>query len=566
MSTQRTGFTSSKIPHMKKVDFLYWPCIKSDVSCGLRSLEFCDTDDSDDDEVPIEYIRFSSHNSMKHDLKQPASEVKLVSKRRLVPYYGTSSKGKSVDTTRWCSDLCTLYMEQRRIDLISTKQLPLSSKSSSKTQSSTSTGNGNASQVENVIQAELLFLQNILSDVQHKQNNKILQQGRVYPIKNHVRALKNVSDEVENENKTNANQNRNVVSRNATTSTSDSDTSDSDDSSFEEPYTQALGKLIPTKRLLLDDSEDSEEEREKNRQFFFPNLADRKQQELNGPKKKEPIRVGDVISYYSRIFRWGDERGKRIATVLSVDPNRSPILVLDNGEILPEDTKVQRIKVPFHRTVKTVLEKGKIRKIKETVLVDHPGMFRCIEDFKLKVRNGHIGVQAGIQAEARRLNGIIQKYSSVIEEKTQELFRNSSCLLNKSECGNQSINIKSKEVDRRNKNFRILSSDSESSSSAAHSEDDKISTKKCDDSFDESNFSSPSQPPSTTMKKKSTSIDRNVKLSSFSSSSSSSSPEKSKTVSVSQPCHDPVQVTGAFRLKRYAGSTPKAYPIDFERS
>ena len=59
-------------------------------------------------------------------------------------------------------------------------------------------------------------------------------------------------------------------------------------------------------------------------------------------KKKEKIRPGDILSYESPIFFSGDKRGKRKATVLSVDPHRDPVLTLDNGEVLSTDVQVRR--------------------------------------------------------------------------------------------------------------------------------------------------------------------------------------------------------------------------------
>ena len=62
-------------------------------------------------------------------------------------------------------------------------------------------------------------------------------------------------------------------------------------------------------------------------------------------RKNEPIRPGDCLLYYSPVFAAGDKRGKREATVISVDPKRNPILMLSNSEHLPENTQVCRVKI-----------------------------------------------------------------------------------------------------------------------------------------------------------------------------------------------------------------------------
>eukprot|EP00804_Cyclotella_cryptica_P029841 CCRYP_010751-RA/>CCRYP_010751-RA protein AED:0.07 eAED:0.06 QI:553/0/0.5/1/1/1/2/0/709 len=107
----------------------------------------------------------------------------------------------------------------------------------------------------------------------------------------------------------------------------------------------------------------------------------------------EPIRPGDVIEYYSPIFVVGDKRGLRQATVLYVDPKADVILRLSNGECLPEDTRVKRIKV-----------------IDGNDLVDHPGIYRPIETFKLvagKAKGYNTG--DGIMNEAARFGDIFRK-------------------------------------------------------------------------------------------------------------------------------------------------------------
>lgn len=65
----------------------------------------------------------------------------------------------------------------------------------------------------------------------------------------------------------------------------------------------------------------------------------------SGARKNEPIRPGDVILYFDPIFPAGDKRGRREATVISVDPRRKPVLVLSNSAVLQDSTQVCRTKI-----------------------------------------------------------------------------------------------------------------------------------------------------------------------------------------------------------------------------
>jgi hypothetical protein len=121
---------------------------------------------------------------------------------------------------------------------------------------------------------------------------------------------------------------------------------------------------------------------------------------VEGPSN-EPIRPGDVIEYYCPIFVSGDARGLRHATVLSVDPNDSMPLVLSNGEGLPRSTKVKRIKV-----------------MSGNELVDHPGIFRAMDRFKLTKRGSATAADA-ITMEASRFGAIMKKKINRLREKAE---------------------------------------------------------------------------------------------------------------------------------------------------
>ena len=115
----------------------------------------------------------------------------------------------------------------------------------------------------------------------------------------------------------------------------------------------------------------------------------------------EPIRPGDVIEYYSPIFVAGDRRGLRKATVMSVRPKGETPLILDNGEFLPNTTKVKRIRV-----------------MTDGELLDHPGIYRPIYRFKL-VKMGTATAGDAIAMEANRFGNIMKKNLSKLRDKAE---------------------------------------------------------------------------------------------------------------------------------------------------
>mmetsp|Transcript_27194 Transcript_27194/g.49148 ORF Transcript_27194/g.49148 Transcript_27194/m.49148 type:complete len:216 (-) Transcript_27194:63-710(-) len=90
---------------------------------------------------------------------------------------------------------------------------------------------------------------------------------------------------------------------------------------------------VPYAEHLLSDDDDDDDD------YLDETLFDYDQ------KSNEPLRPGDVITYTLPIFTAGDARGQRVTTVLSTDPNRNPMLVLQNGDVLPPETTVKRIQV-----------------------------------------------------------------------------------------------------------------------------------------------------------------------------------------------------------------------------
>ena len=112
-------------------------------------------------------------------------------------------------------------------------------------------------------------------------------------------------------------------------------------------------------------------------------------------KSKEPICLGDVVQYYNPISVAGDPQGLRETTVLSVGhASKYFPLVLCNGKGLPSTDKVKRIKVFQHN---------------DNELVDHPGIFRSIDQFKLKKRGSATAADA-IYMQVNCLEGITKKH------------------------------------------------------------------------------------------------------------------------------------------------------------
>lgn len=143
----------------------------------------------------------------------------------------------------------------------------------------------------------------------------------------------------------------------------DGEQSDSDMGELEVPYTQAI----------TFDPDD------------FPKITE---------TCNEPLRVGDEVEYYCPMFVAGDKRGLRQASVISVDPKDEIPLVLSNGECLPSDIKVKRVRVISHGE-----------------LIDHPGVFRPIKKFKLikTNRNAKVNAAAGVMKEAARFGDIMNR-------------------------------------------------------------------------------------------------------------------------------------------------------------
>jgi len=167
----------------------------------------------------------------------------------------------------------------------------------------------------------------------------------------------------------------------ASDSDEDEEVEDDEHEPLDIPYTQALG-------LESDD------------EYLPPPIID-----PENVKSKEPIRPGDVIEYSSFLFVAGDKRGHREATVISVDPNRDPALVLDTGDILPNDTSIRRTKI---------IVGGKLRA--------HAGVSRPIQNYAMEkavMKGRSDNVSAGFAKEASRVGSIIRRNMAKFQEKAQ---------------------------------------------------------------------------------------------------------------------------------------------------
>lgn len=165
-------------------------------------------------------------------------------------------------------------------------------------------------------------------------------------------------------------------------------------------------------------------------------------------RSNEPIRPGDVIEYYCPIYVTGDKRGLRQATVLAVDPSDTMPLVLSNGEGLPNTTKVKRIKV-----------------MSGDELVDHPGIFREMNRFKL-IKMGNATVADAIAMEAARFGAIMTKNINKLKEKAgAEGFAPMDLLVNIKGVKTNNTTSSTLQTKASTKRETLLSSSSDDSSS-----------------------------------------------------------------------------------------------------
>uniref|UniRef100_A0A7S2KP02 Uncharacterized protein n=1 Tax=Leptocylindrus danicus TaxID=163516 RepID=A0A7S2KP02_9STRA len=288
-------------------------------------------------------LYFSNGDKLKEDthvlvqyINYPDFEkYKIVTKKALLEYHNGGDPG------RWNEKLCELYAKQER----ARHRQKRAGSNSRATPKKMGKARNESFELDRDVRVEILFLGQVLALAQQTERDDRLQEEE----------YRRERIEIQEEHRKKEQQH---------TNTSTSDGNDDDDGSLEEPYSQTIN------------------EDEEDRMYGYFNSAT--------TKSNEPIRVGDWITYFSHVFAAGDKRGRRVAEVLEVNPRGNPVLRLDNGEFLPKDTQVKRIKV-----------------IKRKKLEDHPfGIFRPISGFKLRTmaRKDPAG-----KTESERLGNIIQK-------------------------------------------------------------------------------------------------------------------------------------------------------------
>jgi len=336
----------------------YLPCRV--VSSCDHELDIVMRGDSDDDlddydELKIEYL--SRRPDFTRNDYGSRLRSRTVPRMRLVPFYGNDSKTKDIGKRRWCANILNSY--KNRLQSGSSTGDNSSDKNTFFTHSS--------AKRKELAQDEIIFLGKLLNAVLQK----YIQNAPV---------------------------NFFCGSQGYDSSDDSNLHSCESDSSLEEPYTQANG--LPT---------NSDEEME---HFFSMRNKSVQSPSKHQKRKKEPIHPGDVIEYFSPIYVHGDERGRRTATIVSVDPDRNPVLSLDNDEHLSNDTEVKRIGVFVSNNL------HKHDEIKGQV-VPHAGLCRPIGEFKLK-RNKGFKKEISSKSESKRVGKIIERARKNFDERVKQ--------------------------------------------------------------------------------------------------------------------------------------------------
>ncbi len=325
-----------------------------------------DSDSSEEMEVTIEYL--SSDNAL--DV-QYTKDTARVSTTRLKPFHGSRVKRHDYDTEDilnlpWCEINCRTYLEARR----SEKQ---------------------ARNKAYDADLEQRYLDNILNVAKERGGFTRAALGEstkdCSTSSNDKCAKKYSSNDESNEDDLELEEPRPESDSEPEYIHGSADTS----MELEEPYTQAPAFPLPY-------GEDSDDD--------MMNFRIKTSKQSN-----EPIRPGDVLEYYNPIFVMGSAQGHRIATVLSIDPKKKDNpLQLSNGEILPLDTEVKRIK-----TMERI--RNSDTRAVERVIVDHPGIYRKIEEFRLIKMNQPAGLN--VETEQMRITKILRDNRLKMEQKAK---------------------------------------------------------------------------------------------------------------------------------------------------
>ena len=121
------------------------------------------------------------------------------------------------------------------------------------------------------------------------------------------------------------------------------------------------------------------------------------------PDKKEKLRAGDVIEYTNTQFVAGNKEGYRRTKILAIRNDAEYKLVLENGELLPKEHWVRRI-----------------RRLVRGQLVPYNGIRRAIQDTPLQYCKHPVTMDAGIRQEVKRVGDILDanvaKFQQALEE------------------------------------------------------------------------------------------------------------------------------------------------------
>ncbi|CAB9506152.1 expressed unknown protein [Seminavis robusta] len=181
----------------------------------------------------------------------------------------------------------------------------------------------------------------------------------------------------------------------------------------------------------FDDDDDSDMEAPYYQPLKFPGLSQMLLDPIPAKKvQEEPLRPGDIIEYTNPLFVAGSKQGRRVAQVLAVKSRGDFVLELDNDELLPNDTRIRRV-----------------REFRDNRLFQHAGIYRQVEDFKLV---------AGRLTNEKFLQRKVQKIKKILEEGSKEA---------------QKIFLETFQKGKTHKNNGGSSSSSSSSSSDSHSSD-----------------------------------------------------------------------------------------------
>ena len=411
---------SKKFSLLKKTHNLDFSSSSSDSNCNSDSN---DDDDDDDDEVQIEYIsNIKSHirkkrSSTTTSISSPTTKhYKTIRKNRLIPYYGqlSNEEQESLDyndivSSKWCKKLYDQYKQQQQQHQQQDKPQQGRSRVHLQQLSTTRHYEDNdelfvdlsyLNDILTITKQRAGFVATTISSGRSRSNNNENEDTRITTPCNHKKKGKQCSSD-----------------------SSDDDLIEPFDN-LQEPYTQQ----IDFKALGYNSSDAEVEEFYRDLKKHPSDGGTTSNNNNNNNKRREPILPGDVIEYYHPVFVFGDERGKRITTVISVNPkNKHSILQLSNQESLPKDVKIRRIKTLIEDDTGSSNmsdddnntgnnNTATVNNVKRR-LIDHPGVFREIQEFKLVKLNAIKGYH--ITTEKDRVKGILRKNMKKFEKKAK---------------------------------------------------------------------------------------------------------------------------------------------------